>query len=193
MASSSMVFGVYAPQTSADGSEMLQAQLRAWLPMLACATLVALESSSYLGSDHTSAPLRRLAEALCGYGVDAHWGLIHHAIRKTGHFMGYGIFSLLCFRGFWLSLQSAASRMPRQLLAHGLAILATFLVASADEFHQSFLPNRCGQFSDVLLDTFGGVALCFLLFLAMQAVVWLKQARAKEVCRRKPACVEATA
>ena len=197
MASSSMVFGVYAPQTSAGGPEMLrgrlQAQLRAWLPMLACATLVALESSSCLGSDHTSAPLRRLAEALCGNGVDAHWGLIHHAIRKTGHFVGYGIFSLLCFRGFWLSLQSAASRMTRQLRAHGLTILTALLVAGADELHQSFLPNRTGQFSDVLLDTFGGVALCFLLFLVMQAVNWRNHARLRAVSRRKPACVEATA
>ena len=63
--------------------------------------------------------------------------------------------------------------------AHGLAILATFLVASADEFHQSFLPNRTGQFSDVLLDTCGAVALCLVLFLAMQAVEWRRQARAR--------------
>ena len=44
-----------------------------------------------------------LAEAIFGYDVGVHWGLIHHLIRKTGHFMGYGIFSLVCFRGFWMS------------------------------------------------------------------------------------------
>jgi VanZ family protein len=189
MASSSMVFGVYAPQTSPSGQTQLHVLLRTWLPALAYLVLFAVESTSYLGNDHTSAPLRRLAESLCGYGVDAHWGLIHHAIRKTGHFMGYGIFSLLCFRGFWLSLKAAPSQISRQLWAHGLAILATFLVASADEFHQSFLPNRYGQFSDVMLDTCGAVALCFLLFLAMQAVEGRRQARVRAVCRR----VEATA
>jgi VanZ family protein len=73
-------------------------------------------------------------------------------------------------------LQEAASRLMRQLRAHGLAILATLLVASADEFHQSFLPNRAGQFSDVLLDTCGGVALCFALFLVMQAAAWRRRA-----------------
>jgi len=39
-------------------------------------------------------------------------------------------------------VSGAASLLLRRLRAHGLAILSTFLVASADEFHQSFLPNR---------------------------------------------------
>jgi VanZ family protein len=173
MASPSIVFGAYAPPVSTRGSAQprarLQAQLWTWLPVLACITVFAVESSSYLGSDHTSPPLRRIAEALCGGGVDAHWLLIHHLIRKTGHFLGYGVFSLFCFRGFWRALQGEASVSLRQLRAYGLAILATFLVAGVDEFHQSFLLNRTGQFSDVLLDTAGGVALCLALFLAMQS------------------------
>jgi VanZ family protein len=119
--------------------------------------------------------------------------LIHHLIRKTGHFLGYGIFSLVCFRAFWLSFQSAASRLRRQMQAHGLAILATFLVASADEFHQSFLSNRTGQFSDVLLDTCGAVVLCLALFLVMQAAESGWQARSRPSRRRKPACTEAAA
>ena len=172
MASSSLVFGLYSPQTATLRQPLVVAKLaqwHVWLPVVLCVALFAVESSSYLGSDHTSAPLRRLAEALCGRGVDAHWGDIHRFIRKTGHFMGYGLFSLLCFRGFWMALLGAASQLTRQLRAHGMALLATFIVAGIDEFHQRFLPNRCGQFSDVLLDTCGGVALCLLLFLAMQA------------------------
>jgi VanZ family protein len=164
-----MVYRVYAPPTSAGGSARFQAQLRTWLPVLACMMVFAVESTSYLGADRTDAPLRRVAEALFGYDIGVHWNLIHHLIRKSGHFVGYGMLSLVCFRGFWLRFQSAASPMLRQLRAHGLAILATFLVAGADEFHQSFLPNRFGSFSDVLLDTYGAVALCFALFLAMQA------------------------
>jgi VanZ family protein len=161
--------------------------MRTWLPALACAMVFAVESTQYLGSDRTSAPLQRVVEALFGYDVCVHWDLIHHFIRKTGHFMGYGIFSLICFRGFWITLQSAAFRLLRQLWAHGLAILATFLVASADEFHQSILPNRTGQFSDVLLDCCGAVALCLMLFLTMQAAEILRQARARTACSLKPA------
>jgi VanZ family protein len=193
MASSSMVFQAYPPPTSPSGQARLQAQLRTWLPVLLCASVFAVESTSYFGADHTSAPLQRMAEAIFGGGVDAHWALIHHLIRKTGHFAGYGIFSLVCFRGFWIAFQNAASRLRRRLQAHGLAILATFLVASADEFHQSFLPNRTGQFSDVLLDTCGAVVLGLALFLAMQVVEGHRQARIRSGGRRKPACAGAAA
>jgi VanZ family protein len=179
-------FGAYTPQSSAGGSARLKAQMRTWLPVLACTMVFAVESTPYLGADHTSAPLQRVVEALFGYNVCVHWDLIHYLIRKTGHFMGFGIFSLVCFRSFWLTLQNAAFQMRRQLRAHGLAILATFLMASADEFHQSFLPNRTGQFSDVLLDCCGAAAFCLILFLGMQAAEGLRQARARASCRLKP-------
>jgi len=187
MSSSSVIFEACVPQSDVLGCERLRTQMRTWLPVLLCTMLFAIESTSYLGSDRTSAPLRRLAEMLCGYGVDAHWASIHHLIRKTGHFMGFGIFSLVCFRGFWITLQGVAFQLPRQLRAHGLAILATFLMASADEFHQTFLSNRTGQFNDVLLDCCGAAVLCIVLFLGMQAVEIRKQARTRAICHMEPA------
>jgi VanZ family protein len=167
--------------------------MRIWLPVLACASVFAVESTPYLGADHTSAPLQRIAEALFGYDACVHWDLIHHIIRKTGHCMGYGFFSLVCFRSFWITLQDAASRLLRQMKAHGLAILVTFLVASADEFHQSYLLNRTGQFSDVLLDTCGAVALGLVLFMAMCAAQRHTQARASASCHLKPAYADLAA
>ena len=186
MSSSSLIYRAYEPQSSVEKYAWLQSQMRTWLPVLACAMVFAIESTPYLGADRTSAPLRRLAEMICGYGVDSHWILIHHIIRKTGHFLGYGIFSLACFRSFWMTWQNVARPM-RQLLAYGFAILATFLVAGADELHQSFLPNRTGQFSDVMLDCCGAAALCLMLFLTMRAVEGRKLARAMADCRLKPA------
>lgn len=193
MASSPLVVGVHPPRGSASGSGMLrgrlQAQLRTWLPVLACATVFAVESTTYFGADRTSAPLQRAAEAIFGTGVDLHWVLIHQLIRKTGHFMGYGVFCLFCFRAFWIELEEMASQLSRQVRAHGLAILLTFLVACADEIHQSFLPNRSGQFSDVMLDTCGGTALGLLLFLAMQVAEGRKLARGRASCRESD-CAE---
>lgn len=177
MSSPSIVFGVCAQQTSAGGYVRLQAQLRTWLPVLAFSMVFAVESTSYFGADRTSEPLQRVFEAVFGYDVCVHWDLIHGLIRKTGHFMGYGMFSLICFRAFWIELRGVASRLSRRLGAHGLAILATFLVASADEFHQSFLPNRSGQFSDVLLDCCGAVTLGLVLYLVMQAVEGRRRAQ----------------
>ena len=187
MASSSITFASYAPPASSEGHLRLRSEMRTWLPVLAFTMVFAVESSPYFGADRTSAPLKRIVEAIFGYDSCVHWDLIHHLIRKTGHFMGYGIFSLMCFRGFWITLQNAAFQMPRQLRAHGLAILATFLLACADEFHQSFLRNRSGQFSDVLLDCCGAAALCLMLFLTMQAVEGRRQARAREAYRLQPA------
>jgi VanZ family protein len=175
MSSPSMTFGVCAQRTSTGGNLRLQAQLRAWLPVLVFSMVFAVESTSYFGSDRTSEPLKRIAEAIFGYDVCVYWDLIHHIIRKTGHFMGYGIFSLICFRSCWIELRGMASRLSRQMRAHGLAILATFLVACADEVHQSFLPNRSGQFSDVMLDCCGAAALGLALFLVMK----LKESRRK--------------
>ena len=192
MSSSSLIYRACEPQSSVEKYAWLQSQMRTWLPVLACAMVFAIESTPYLGADRTSAPLRRLAEMICGYGVDSHWILIHHIIRKTGHFLGYGIFSLACFRSFWMTWQNVARPM-RQLLAYGFAILATFLVAGADELHQSFLPNRTGQFSDVLLDCCGAATLCFVLFLGMQAVEGLKKARARTSSNLEPAYAGTTA
>ena len=193
MSSSSITYASYVPLTSTEWHLRLQSQMRTWLPVLACAMVFAVESTQYFGSDRTSAPLQRAVEAIFGYDACVHWDLIHHLIRKTGHFMGYGIFSLVCFRGFWITMQNTALQLPRQLRAYGLAILATFLVAGADEFHQSFLPNRTGQFSDVLLDCCGAAMLCFVLFLGMQTAEVLRQARSRTACSLKPAFAGAAA
>jgi len=151
------------PQTI---SRQPQPWLRAWLPVFACLFIFALESTSWGGADHTSEPLRHVAKSLFGFDQFAYWKPIHAIIRKTGHFIGYGVFSLVCFRAFRMMQRKPARRLSDRLSAHGLAIAATFLIASADEFHQTFLPNRIGCFSDVLLDTSGAVALGLLLFLA---------------------------
>jgi VanZ family protein len=193
MASSSLVLEVPQQRSSISGTGPLRLKLEAWLPVLVFAMLFAVESTSYFGGDRTSAPLQRVAEAIFGYGVGLHWELIHYFIRKAGHFMGCGVLCVVCFRGFWIELQGVTSRLSRQLRAHGLAIAATFLVACADEIHQCFLPNRYGQFSDVLLDTCGGVAFGLVVFLVMQAVEARRQARSIANCRREPVCASLVA
>jgi VanZ family protein len=181
MASSSLVFNDYAMPEAASLPAPWREQLRAWLPMLALTLLLVFESTSYFGANRTSAPLRRVVEAFFGFDACVHWNLIHHLIRKVGHFIGYGAFSLVCFRSFWMTLCGATTRMGKQLQAYGLALLVTLLAAGMDELHQSVVPNRSGSFSDVLLDVCGGVALCFALFLAMQAADWIKRVRALPV------------
>ncbi|WP_263357483.1 VanZ family protein [Acidicapsa ligni] len=144
---------------------------QAWLPVMLCACVFAIESTATFGTDHTSGPLRAISQALTGETFARNWSIVHHEIRKAGHFSGYGILSLVCFRGFWLTLRNTASKFKRGLASHWLAIYATFLVASADEIHQHFfLPNRTGLFSDVVLDSTGAMIFQTALFLILGAV-----------------------
>lgn len=70
---------------------------------------------------------------------------------------------LLWLRAWWMSLPRT-----RFLLDATLALLGTAIVASADEFHQSFLPNRTGVPSDVLLDCCGAVVLLLVIYLYLR-------------------------
>jgi len=122
-----------------------------------------MESTPYMGSDHTSGPLRKLFEYLFGPVGDANWDFIHVAIRKSGHFLGYGVVGLAWLRAWWMTLPR--SGFLKDAL---LALVGTALVASGDEYHQSFLPNRTGSVWDVLLDCCGAITLLLAAYLAMR-------------------------
>jgi len=150
--------------------------IQAWLPALLFCSVFALESTAAFGSDHTSRPLHNLLHLLLGSSslgqslslkMDQDWSHLHHILRKASHFLAYGIFSLICYRGLSITLRTTASRLQHDLSSHALAVTATILVASADEFHQTFLPNRTGSLSDVLLDTAGAIACQLTLFLIL--------------------------
>jgi VanZ family protein len=51
-----------------------------------------------------------------------------------------------------------------------IAVLGTAVVASLDEWHQSFLPSRTGIWQDAVLDTVAGIAAQLLLILILR---WL--------------------
>ena len=130
-----------------------QPSLRTWLPVVLWTALIALESS-YGSSANTGSILYAVATRVFGHIDRTRFELAHHLLRKTGHFLGYGILGYLWFRAFSRTL-AHESRMKCAALATGCA----FVIASLDELHQSFSPARTGQFSDVVLDTCGAVLL----------------------------------
>jgi VanZ family protein len=137
--------------------------ISAWLPVLLGILLIVLESTEWFGSDHTDSPLRSLYQAIFGHVTNRQWEFIHHYIRKAGHFVGYGFIGLAWLRAWWMSL-------PRShfLPDAFLALLGTALVASADEFHQSFLPNRTSTPWDVLIDCSGAITLQLIVYIFMR-------------------------
>ena len=145
----------------------LRFQLWAWLPVALAVGCIALESQAFFGADHTTGPLQTFVEWFTGPLTRDQWWHWHHAIRKCGHFTGYGLVSFTWFRAFWMTFRTERGSGARKLSAHALAMVGTFLVASADEFHQTFLPNRTGTPWDVLLDCCGALVAQLIIFLVM--------------------------
>jgi VanZ family protein len=137
--------------------------LRAWLPVVAAICVIGVESTEFLGADRTSGPLRWVFEHIFGHVTKGRWEILHHYIRKSGHFLGYGTMGLLWLRAWWMTLPLSSFTLDASL-----ALLGTALVACADEFHQSFLPNRTGVPSDVLLDCCGAVVLQLIVYTYMR-------------------------
>lgn len=79
-----------------------------------------------------------------------YFAFVEFLIRKATHFCTFGLIAL--------ALQIA---LPTFRFKAPAIILAIALIASADEWRQSFTPGRTMSFQDVMLDTAG--ALCFLM------------------------------
>lgn len=87
--------------------------------------------------------------------------LIYHGyIRKIAHPMVYAVLAYFAYRAFYFSPQKFLRKFwfPVSL---GLV----FIIASLDEYNQSFLVSRTSSPFDVLLDTIGGLVMLTILFL----------------------------
>lgn len=133
-----------------------------WWPVFGALAVICLESTEMMGADHTNGPFRALVQLLYGPISDAQWDQVHFYIRKSGHFLGYGMVGLAWLRAWRRMLSSRGFA-----LCASLAVACTFLVAGTDELHQTFLPNRTGMFHDVLIDTFGSLVLITIEFLVI--------------------------
>ena len=84
--------------------------------------------------------------------------LLHFIIRKAAHMSEYALLSLTFVYGFYKS-----NFVISKVCLYSL--LCTFLYACSDELHQLFVSGRAGQFTDVLIDTTGGVIMIVCLFI----------------------------
>ena len=101
------------------------------------------------------------------FHIDAE--LLHVLVRKGAHFGEYLLLGVL------LSLtMREAGLLPRRFDLTVLFIGTIWAVL--DEFLQTFIPDRSGQVSDVLLDAFG----VFCGFLLVQLILCLRRRRKKE-------------
>jgi len=140
--------------------------LKAWIAATLWLIVIAIESTTYLSAHNTSRILYPLLHFFFGlnHARFEHW---HFYIRKGGHVFGYGLLSILLFRAWRETLPSIRNARWTFRWA-GIAVLGTALVASLDEWHQSFLPTRTGTVRDVILDTCAGIAAQILVFLLVK-------------------------
>jgi VanZ family protein len=127
--------------------------------------VIAIESTSYLSSDQTS----RFLYPILHYLIGLDWKRFivwHHYIRKTGHFVGYFILSTLLFRAWKATLSLAAAWALRW---SAIAFFMSAVVASLDEWHQTYIPSRTGAVSDVLLDSSAALTAQIVIYLFLRA------------------------
>lgn len=129
--------------------------VKAWLPTLLWFCVIAIESTDWLSSEHTSGLLYPLFHWAFGLSLEQ-FEPIHAVLRKVGHVVGYGTLSILAFRSFRRS--SRAFQAVWSFAWARNAVLLTAAVASLDEWHQTFIPSRTGTIHDVILDTAAAIA-----------------------------------
>ena len=61
-----------------------------WVPAALSVLMIALESTATMSAKNTSQWLFPYWVRIFGPISTAHWAEVHHLIRKTGHFVGYG-------------------------------------------------------------------------------------------------------
>jgi VanZ family protein len=78
-----------------------------------------------------------------------------YVVKKSGHFIGYGLLALSCFYGLKYNKKY-----------YWLAWLVAVLYAATDEFHQSFVPGRHASIFDVIIfDNLGAAFALWLYFI----------------------------
>ncbi len=156
-----------------------------WLPAMIGIAVILIESTELMSAQNTGEFLLPLWIKLFGPITPEHWSVVHHIIRKTGHFVGYGLVSLGFFEGWRATFKGRArSRGWLFALVAPLAMISTLSLASWDEWHQSFLPDRTSKISDVGID-FSGAVVAHLILLLILVLIWrVRAARAKAPTRQ---------
>jgi VanZ family protein len=155
--------------------------LKAWIAAGLWMILIAIESTSYLSSANTGRFLYPILHFLFGI-ENARFLILHHYLRKIGHFVGYFILSFLLFRAWRFTLR-VPSRWAMRWAT--IAFFMSVLVASLDEWHQSFLPSRTGTIQDVILDSIAALTAQIVLLLWLESRSGTKPAEADAYASRR--------
>lgn len=142
---------------------MIRTFVKYWVPVLLWLALIFSASgdkSSGQRSSRIIAPIVRwLVPDISERKLDA----IVYSVRKAAHITEYAILAMLLFRALARKPKEGAPSFPSG--AAVFAFILSALYAMTDEFHQTFVPTRQGQLTDVLIDSCGAAAGLFALWM----------------------------
>jgi hypothetical protein len=127
----------------------LRAFLKFWLPPLVWMVLIFTGSSDARSYQHSSLLVEPILRWLFPHLSQAH--------------VEEAVLALL----FWRALRQPVKNdsRPWRWGKAGAVLSLVFLYAASDEFHQRFVPTRTPLVSDVLIDTCGGAAGLFAVWI----------------------------
>ena len=148
---------------------------RNWWPAAVWLGIIRLESTDMASSANTSGLLYAVLSFLFRHVNGQIVQELNEVLRKTGHFMGYGILGALVFFALrYTNRDRLAPLLTRRwgMYLHDfwrlewvmIGMLVTVVIASLDEIHQAFIPSRTGRWQDVVLDTCGAAVLQIIIY-----------------------------
>ncbi len=81
---------------------------------------------------------------------------LNKPLRKVAHASEYLILTILLI----VALMNSGVKGKTVFI---IALIICFLYACTDEYHQTFVNDRTGQFTDTLIDTLGGFMACLVI------------------------------
>lgn len=142
-----------------SGKTNIAARARRFGPLIAWIAVIFFFSSTAAAASETSRIIGPLLHFLFPSASEETIRQAHFLIRKSAHFTEYAILAFLAVRAF-------AKTSHRRLREYRfvISIVIVLLIASLDEFNQSFEPSRTSTIRDVGLDLAGGATMVLLLW-----------------------------
>ena len=170
------------PETAKSGARTLshppRSLVRNWWPAVVWVGVLFTESTDMASAHNTGGLLYDVLSFVNPDVTQSFVDILNEVLRKSGHFLGYGLLSVLVFFALrntnrdriWRLIARPWGTCLRDLWRMEwsfLGVMAALGMATYDEIHQSFIPSRTGRWQDVIIDTSGAIVLQLVMYLLM--------------------------
>lgn len=145
--------------SKSEKSNKWRGRILRYAPLILWVSVVLFASTTTGSMNNTSLIIRPLLEFLFPNTPEETLTIYHGYIRKMAHLTEYGILAFWASRAFW---NSSIEFLKKYWFV--AAFLIVVIVASIDEYHQSFDPSRTGTIRDVFIDASGAILMIIILF-----------------------------